>query len=284
MSAHQPPRPAADRPFESRPFTMDAGLARRAAVGLVVLATDQTIEHEWRHLMRLDGLALYETRLHNAPNINAQTLAAMEGDIAPAVRLLAAGDRLDVVAFGCTSGAMVIGEARVAERIRQARPGVACTTPITAAQVACRALGAQRIALLTPYVRDISDWMADYLDARGVRVARAASFNHGNDNEVARIDADSIARAVLALGAHDDVDAVFVSCTSLRVAEQVTALEAALGKPVTSSNHAMAWHALRLAGIDDALPAFGRLFAAAAPESPPAARVRPPLPQVPDKE
>jgi maleate isomerase len=33
-----------------------------------------------------------------------------------------------------------------------------------------------------------------------------------------------------------------------------------LGKPVTSSNHAMAWHCLRLAGVDDALPQFGRLF------------------------
>ncbi len=37
-------------------------------------------------------------------------------------------------------------------------------------------------------------------------------------------------------------------------------LEAELGKPVTSSNHAMAWHSLRLAGIDEPQPQFGRLF------------------------
>jgi maleate isomerase len=54
---------------------------------------------------------------------------------------------------------------------------------------------------------------------------------------------------------------VFVSCTSLRLAEAVAEIEAELGKPVTSSNHAMAWHALRLAGVADALPQFGRLFA-----------------------
>jgi maleate isomerase len=29
---------------------------------------------------------------------------------------------------------------------------------------------------------------------------------------------------------------------------------------VSSSNHAMAWHALRLAGIEDRLPQFGSLF------------------------
>jgi maleate isomerase len=29
---------------------------------------------------------------------------------------------------------------------------------------------------------------------------------------------------------------------------------------VTSSNHALAWHCLRLAGIDDRRPGRGRLF------------------------
>ena len=47
--------------------------------------------------------------------------------------------------------------------------------------------------------------------------------------------------------------------TSLPV--QAVEIEATLGKPVTSSNHAMAWHVLRLAGIGDPLPRWGRLFA-----------------------
>ena len=49
------------------------------------------------------------------------------------------------------------------------------------------------------------------------------------------------------------MDGVFVACTSLRVAALVEDLEAELGKPVTSSNHAMAWHALRLGRIAEAL-------------------------------
>ena len=66
--------------------------------------------------------------------------------------------------------------------------------------------------------------------------------------------------AVLELGSHDSVDTIFVACTNVRLADQVESLEAELGKPVTSSNHAIAWHCLRLAGIDDAVPGFGRLF------------------------
>ncbi|PLZ00128.1 Asp/Glu racemase [Burkholderia sp. WAC0059] len=241
-------------------FTLDEGVARRAAIGLVVLATDHTIEHEWRKMLTLDGVAFFESRLLNSADITPETLMEMEGRIADAVALLRPGERIDVVAFGCTSASMVIGEERVFERIREVRPQSRCTTPITAARVGLQKLGTTRIGLLTPYVRPINEAMAAYLGERGIDVTAMGSFEHGNDNEVARIDDASLRRAILAVGARDDVDAVFVSCTSLRVAEALAGIEAELGKPVTSSNHAMAWHALRLGGVDDALPQWGRLF------------------------
>ena len=86
------------------------------------------------------------------------------------------------------------------------------------------------------------------------------SFNEEDDRRAARIDVASIRDAAIALGRAAEVDAVFVSCTSLRLVDAVGGIEAALGKPVTSSNHAMAWHCLRLAGIDDLRPEFGTLF------------------------
>ena len=46
----------------------------------------------------------------------------------------------------------------------------------------------------------------------------------------------------------------------MRIAVDVAAIETELGIPVTSSNHALAWHCLRLAGIDDEQPELGRLF------------------------
>jgi maleate isomerase len=86
------------------------------------------------------------------------------------------------------------------------------------------------------------------------------SFNHENDNEVARIDTSSIRNAMIELGKEPTVDGIFVSCTSLRVVDIAEDVEKATGKPVTSSNLALAWHCLRLAGVNDAIPGFGRLF------------------------
>src|SRR5580704_7642385 len=44
------------------PSELDEGIASRAAIGLVVLTTDQTMEHEFRALLRLPGVAVYKSR------------------------------------------------------------------------------------------------------------------------------------------------------------------------------------------------------------------------------
>ena len=45
------------------------------------------------------------------------------------------------------------------------------------------------------------------------------------------------------------------------------AIEAEVGIPVTSSDHALAWHSLRLAGVTDRVPGAGRLFECGCPGS-----------------
>ena len=86
------------------------------------------------------------------------------------------------------------------------------------------------------------------------------SFNEENDGIVARISPASIKKGVMAIKDRAEIDAVFVSCTSVRLAEAAAEIEKEIALPITSSNHAMAWHALRLAGVTDAMPKWGRLF------------------------
>jgi maleate isomerase len=246
-------------------FTTDGGVGTRAAIGLIVLATDQTIEHESRRLLDLPGVALFHSRIWNDAQITPDTLRAMAGGIAAAARLILPGLRLDVVGFGCTSATMVLGEAAVAARIRQARPDVAVTTPVTGAFAAFRAFGARRIAVLTPYAPPVNDGIRAAIEAAGFSVAAMASFNEPDDRVVARIAPAAIADAAAALVAGSTAEALFVCCTSLRLVEQVAALEQRIGIPATSSNHALGWHSLRLAGVADQMPQFGRLFTLPAP-------------------
>jgi maleate isomerase len=187
-------------------------------------------------------------------------LRAIAPRIAPATALILPGLRLDVVAFGCTSASMTLGEEAVFAEIRKVRPGVACTTPVTAAFAAFKALAARRIGVLTPYVPAVNATVRAYLEAGGANIAAFATFNRPDDREAARIDIDSILAGVKALTRTVKLDCVFVSCTSLRLAEIVTKIEIETGVAVTSSDHALAWHCLRLAGVTEPIAGAGRLF------------------------
>lgn len=244
---------------EHLPYSVDDGIAARGAIALIVLGTDQTVEYEFRRMIPQDGVGFYHARIHNETMINPTNLMAMERDLAPTTRLIMQGLPLDVIAFGCTSATMVIGEEQVFARIHEVRPEVACTTPITAAFAAFEALDVKRLAVLTPYCREVNDRCRAYIEARGYEVPVFGSFSEESDHIAGRIDPGSVKRAAEKLARDPRVDAVFVSCTSLRVVEIAAEFEAEAGKPITSSNHAMAWHCLRLAGINDTLP-HGRLL------------------------
>jgi maleate isomerase len=51
-----------------------------------------------------------------------------------------------------------------------------------------------------------------------------------------------------------------MSCTSIRSLDVIPEVEAETGKPMIAFNPALAWHLLRLGGIRDPQPQFGRLF------------------------
>lgn len=252
--------------LQQLPFATDNGFGQRARIGIVVLENDQTVEAELSSLWP-EGVAAFATRIPMEDRVTAETLLAMEARIPEAAALLPVRMGFDVIGYGCTSAATLIGEDRVAEAVRRAHPDVPNTNPITAVMAAMAALGAVRVAVVTPYNAEVTGGIVDLLTGRGLEVVAVGSFLEESDATVARITEASVADAVRRLVASADgsadrrVDAVFVSCTSLRAYGIAGALEAELGVAVVSSNLAFGWHLLRLAGIDDAIDGMGRLFA-----------------------
>ena len=58
-----------------------------------------------------------------------------------------------------------------------------------------------------------------------------------NDRDVAMLTANEIISAAK-VATNDDADALFISCTAMRSAEIIPEIEAAIGKPVFTSNQA----------------------------------------------
>lgn len=241
-------------------FDTDDGIGTRANFGVIVLETDETLEDEFRRMFVGDGLALYVSRIAMVPEIRPETLARMETDLPASARLLPPALTFDAVGFGCTSASTVIGSDRVASAVGAGCPGAQVTDPLAAIIAAGQALSVARLGFVTPYIAEVSARMRNRLEDAGFQIAGFGSFEEGNDRTVARITPASILAAIEAVAAQAPCDAVVVSCTNLRCLDIIAEAEARTGVPIITSNQAMAWHMLRLAGIESQPPHIGRLF------------------------
>ncbi len=236
----------------------DAGVHHRAKIGYVLLATEQTIQDEI-HRLCPDGVGVHVSRVAIPDSITVETLAAQAELLADAASLMLPDGSLDVVCYGCTSGSLVIGEERVNAELKRGQPGAIPTSLIAGVLAGLRALGTKRIAVGTPYLDEINAQERDYMTAAGFEVLDITGLQLEKDSDMVRVTPSFLAEFIKALD-RPDADAVFLSCGALRSVEIVQAVEQEIGKPVLVSNQAMIWNCLRLAGIEDRLEGYGRLF------------------------
>jgi maleate isomerase len=211
----------------------DVGRNWRARLGFVLISNDATIEDDMRK-MAPEGVGLHFTR------------AAMPNECT-------------VASLACTSGSVVIGEDRVVAELLRPFPERKATTLLTGVIEGLRALNARRIVLGTPYLDEINTVEAAYLQDKGFDVLNTQGMNLTYDTDMVRVTPKYLAEFAQAID-HPDAEAIFISCGALRTIDAIEAIEQATGKPVVSSNQGMLWQCLRLAGIADKVPGYGRLF------------------------
>ena len=247
------------KPLETpQSFTQDKGYGDKIALGLIVLATDETLEPEIAPVIHGAGIPLYQSRIPSHPDVTRETLLQMKSDLPTAAGLLPAAVNFAAIGYGCTSASTIIGPERVAGAIQTAHPDVPVTDPITAVIAALAKLRVKRLGFVTPYIADVSAAMRQMLECHGFEISAFTSFAQVEERVVARISEESVLQAVQNVG--QDCDAVFTSCTNLRSFNIITRAETRIGKPVISSNSALAWHMIRLAGIQGRIAGPGQLF------------------------
>lgn len=239
-------------------YALDRGAGDGLRLGLILLSTDETLEYEARQMLAGRVANLLHTRIPAHAHVTPETLRRMESAMTATAGLLPSG--LNAIAYACTSGATVIGSATVARLVQSAHPDVLVTDPLQAVTAALRRLGAARIALVTPYVPSISIPMRAALAQQGIETVSEISFGQQDDWTVARIAESSTLAAILEAGRAEGAEAVFASCTNLRSLGIIDRAEAELGIPVVSSNLAVIWHLLVLAGAGAQGWGPGRLF------------------------
>ena len=228
-------------------------------IGVITLSTDFTIEQDFRKICHGLNLDLFFNRIPFSNPLNHENYVKMAKNIPEVTEQILPNQSIDVIAYGCTSGTIAVGEDYITDQVHKKKPDSLVTTPITAALKAFKELKFKKIAVLTPYPKEVNLTVFNYLKKNNIEIDSFSSFNLDYDSEIAQVSLESLLEEIAKINL-DNVDGLFVSCTALKIVEILEKVEKKLKTTVVSSNQAIIWDCLRLANIKNNIKGYGRLF------------------------
>jgi len=244
---------------------MPDALGWRAKIGVLVPSTNTIVQPDLEAL-RPEGVTNHVARIAvpNMPIASDDDFVALmklvdEALYAAAERVMTAAP--DILLVGMSSVLVWGGyEASEARRLALERHvGVKVTGGSFALDAALRLLGANRVALFSPYQPIADAQVTRFLTDRGFDVVRFLGLKCPTPLAIAEIGEAEVRRHILAVNA-DDADVVAQVGTNLSCMRLCAEAERWLGKPVIAINPLSYWHALRTLGIDDRIGGYGSLL------------------------
>jgi len=86
-------------------------------IGLLALSTDLTIERDFQSICHSLPINLFVNRIHNENPLTKENLLKMYDQLESITEKILPGEKINTVAYGCTSGTIAIGEDKVKEKI-----------------------------------------------------------------------------------------------------------------------------------------------------------------------
>jgi Maleate cis-trans isomerase len=228
-------------------------------VGLITLASDFRIEKDFNNIIYGRDIDLYSNRIKSYNPLTNEMLKKMADDITDVTKEILPDQKLDCVAYGCTSGTIAAGFESIYEKVNLAKPNTKVTTPITSAINALRKLKINKISIFTPYTDEINQSVIKYFEEENIEISKLSYFDIASDIDIGRVDPNYL-YDVLTKQDLSKSDTLFVSCTALPVLSLINHLEKKLGKLVLSSNQTLIWDTLNQIDYKNKIEGFGELF------------------------
>ena len=228
-------------------------------IGLITLGSDFRIEKDFNNVIYEKNIDLFVNRIHCHNPLSNKTLVKMAEDITNVTKEILPGQKLDCVAYGCTSGTVAAGYETIKSKVNLAKPDAKVTTPITSAIKAIRTLDIKKISIFTPYTKIINNSVVDYFNKEKIIINSLTYLDIASDLDIGKVDQHYLFEVLSKIDLEDS-DALFVSCTALPVLSIIDKLEKKLNKIVLSSNQTLIWEALNLIGNKEPVRGYGKIF------------------------
>jgi maleate isomerase len=237
----------------------------RGRIGLLVLSTNSVCEVEF-HKAVPDGVSVHTARImfKDVRDKKEKIASLIQEDIRDVIRASkeVACVKPKVIALACTAMGFAEGtghDQKLIEEI-EAETGITALTTSTAVLNAFEAMNIRRVAVATPYIRELEEKERVFLEESisGLRVTTIQGPEIISAFEKGDLEPRSAYAAAREVDS-DEADSVFISCGAWRTLEIIEPLERDIGKPVITSNQVTLWAALKVLGISG-LSGYGQLL------------------------
>ena len=228
-------------------------------IGLITLGSDFRIEKDFNNVIYGRDVDLYVNRIHCYNPLTNETLAKMADDITDVTKDILPDQKIDCVAYGCTSGTIAAGYDVIEKNVKLAKPEAKVTTPITSAIKALKAFNINKVSVFTPYTKSINDSVINYFNKENIAVNGLTYFDIESDLDIGKVDEEYLFEVLSKIDLEDS-EALFVSCTALPVLSIIDKLEKKMNKVILSSNQTLIWESLKAIGYKNNIEGFGKLF------------------------
>jgi maleate isomerase len=243
-------------------------------IGMIVPSSNLTMETELPRMLAAREREQPEERFvfHSArarmQHVTPEQLRAMNAQAERAATELADA-RPDLVATACLVAIMAQGpgyHCTAEETITAALRAEGSQAPVVSSAGALlsgiAALGARKIAIITPYLKPLTELVVAYLEDAGVEVVDALSLEVPDNLAVARLDPADLREHWRKLDLAGADALVLSACVQMPSLESIAAVEAEADLPVLSAATATTHRILTELGLEPRVPGAGRLLAA----------------------
>ena len=228
-------------------------------IGLIALASDYMIEKDFIKIIKDKEIDFFVNRIECFNPLTKENLIKMSKKVTEVTKDILPDEKIDCVAYGCTSGTIAAGFDAIQKKIKDAKPEAIVTTPSTASIKALKKLNVNKVAIFTPYSKKLNDEVLDFFKKENFEIKANSYFNIESDIDIGKVDPNYLYEVLSNMNLNG-AEALFVSCTALPALSIINKLEEKLNKFVLSSNQTLIWDSLNAIGYKNNVEGFGKLF------------------------
>lgn len=244
---------------------------RNYRIGQIVPSSNTTMETEIPAMFRAressepERFTFHSSRMR-MKKVTKEELEAMDADSDRCAHELSDA-HVDVLGYACLVAIMSMGRGyhRLSEkRLRGRTEENGAPAPVVTSAGALidglNTIGAKKVAIITPYMKPLTQLVVDYIEHEGIEVVDAVALEIPDNIEVGRRDPQAPIEISNRLKTHNADAIVASACVQMPSHASIAAIEAKLGLPTVSASVCTTYSMLRALGLKQIVPQSGALL------------------------